>query len=143
MNRWLLDTDHVSLLLGGNQNIAEQLERCHPDVFVSIVTVQELLNGWVGRLNRNTDPKELVRLYGNLSVTVNFIQSVQVLKFDERAMTRYIALRQQNRILTRRRIEKDVRIAAIALSQNATVVTRNRKDFELISGLTIENWADV
>lgn len=143
MNRWILDSDHVSLLLAGNQNIIEQSARRHPNVFITIVTVQELYNGWVGRLNRNEDPDNLVKLYDRLAITVDFIKSVQVLGFDELAKAQYVLLRQQNKILARRRIDKDVRIAAITLSQNATMVTRNRKDFELVPNLVIENWADV
>lgn len=35
----------------------------------------------------------------------------------------------------------DLRIAATALEMNATVVTRNVRDFERVPGLTVENWA--
>ncbi len=35
----------------------------------------------------------------------------------------------------------DLRIAAIALANNATLVTRNTQDFIEIENLTLENWA--
>jgi tRNA(fMet)-specific endonuclease VapC len=36
----------------------------------------------------------------------------------------------------------DMLIASIALAHRATLVTRNLRDFRLISGLILENWAD-
>lgn len=36
---------------------------------------------------------------------------------------------------------QDLRIVAIALSQNATVITRNKRDFERIPALNIEDWS--
>lgn len=36
----------------------------------------------------------------------------------------------------------DLRIACIALAHDATLVTRNTKDFAHVPNLKVENWAD-
>jgi tRNA(fMet)-specific endonuclease VapC len=35
----------------------------------------------------------------------------------------------------------DLKIAAIALTRDATVLTRNLKDFSRVPGLRVEDWA--
>ena len=49
---WILDTDHASLFLAGNKAIVTAVDKHYKDVAITVVTVQELFNGWVGRLNR-------------------------------------------------------------------------------------------
>jgi tRNA(fMet)-specific endonuclease VapC len=46
----------------------------------------------------------------------------------------------ENILLKKKRLENDVRIAAIALSVDGTIITRNQKDFSQVPGLKIEDW---
>jgi len=62
---------------------------------------------------------------------------VTILKYDSHAEVHFQTFRTQKiRIGT-----QDLRIAAIVLSQNATLVTCNRQDFEHIPTLKIEDWS--
>jgi len=36
----------------------------------------------------------------------------------------------------------DLKIAAICIAHDATLLTRNVRDFEAIPGLRVENWVD-
>jgi tRNA(fMet)-specific endonuclease VapC len=49
VNRYILDTDGVSLILYNHSQIIANAAQ--DEVAVTIVTVQELFNGWVGRIN--------------------------------------------------------------------------------------------
>lgn len=118
-----------------------QVGKHSKNVAITVITVQELFNGWNGRIN---DPKQADRLsflYTKLWKTTNFIKSITILNFDSEAENCYLNLRLDYKHLAKKRIAKDMRIAAIALTQNAIVATRNQKDFSQVPGLTIENWA--
>lgn len=139
MALWILDTDAVSLLLENHPTISQRIREVGADSAISIVTVQELFNGWIVRINNATDLEELIRLYGRLYRVVQFYSQVNVLNFDRAAAEQLTELL-QNPILSKQRLQRDMRIAAIALSQNATLVTRNYRDFSQVPGLMIENW---
>lgn len=140
MSFWILDTDHVSAVLRGNQSVINRAAQQHPNVVITIITVQELFNGWIGKINQTSDTRKLVNLYSKLTQTIDLIKAVQVLNFDNSANQVYESLRQQFPVLARKRIEKDLRIASICLAQNAILVTRNTQDFALIPNLILENW---
>jgi tRNA(fMet)-specific endonuclease VapC len=79
----------------------------------------------------------LIVSYSRLEITIKYFNSVQVLPFDGIAQKFLEELvRLKIRVGT-----QDLRIAAIALSVNGIVVTRNQKDFSKVPNLQIENWA--
>jgi len=68
---------------------------------------------------------------------MDFLCGFTTLKFDDHAEAHLQNLRAQKlKIGT-----QDMKIAAIARSKNATLVTRNRSDFVGITGLTIDDWS--
>lgn len=105
------------------------------------MTVQELFNGWVGRLNDPTEINRQVILYAKLSIVVRFVKKTVVLDFDQLADRQFRQMLTAYPQLRKNRLQKDMRIAAIVLSQNATVITRNYRDFSQVPYLQFENWS--
>ncbi len=60
--------------------------------------------------------------------------------FDQAAGDRYQQLLMEIPSLSKKRLQKDMPIAAIALSIDAIVVTRNYRDFSQVPGLLLEDW---
>jgi tRNA(fMet)-specific endonuclease VapC len=140
MTLFILDTDSASLFLAGNQKLIYRVTQEVPHVVTTIVTVQELFNGWAGRVNDPAEANNLVRIYGKLWQTTEFLKTIEILTFSEVANTCHQRLIQEHRFLAKKRLEKDMRIAAIALSVGGTIITRNQKDFAQVPNLKIEDW---
>lgn len=141
MSLWLLDTDHVSLLLERHPQVSRRVAEVGAEVAISIVTVQELFNGWVVRINDAREVEDVVRLYGKLNRTVALFGRARVLDFDEKAGQSFQRLLNENPTLSKQRLQKDMRISAIPLSNDAVVVTRNYRDFSQVPSLKIEDWS--
>jgi tRNA(fMet)-specific endonuclease VapC len=58
----------------------------------TIITVQELFNGWAGRINDPAEATNLVRIYGKLSQTTEFLKTIEILPFSESANNYYRSL---------------------------------------------------
>ena len=108
-------------------------------VAVTIVRVQELFNGWVGKINDPSLVHNLPGLYSKLWTTVKYLQTIEVLDFTPEADTCLKKLLKDHPPLRKNRLQKDMRIAAIALSVGATVITRNQRDFCQVPRLLIED----
>jgi tRNA(fMet)-specific endonuclease VapC len=140
MTLFILDTDAASLFLAGNQKLIERVTQNIPDVVTTIVTVQELFNGWAGRVNDPAEANNLVRIYGKLWQTTEFLKTIEILTFSELANTYYQRLILEHKLLAKKKLEKDMRIAAIALSVGGIIITRNQRNFSQVPGLKIEDW---
>lgn len=138
MCRYILDTDCVSLIFYNHPQVTTNAAK--HKFAVTIVTVQELFNGWVVRINDPSLVNNLPALYSKLWTTVKYLQTIEVLDFTPEADTCLKKLLKDNPSLRKNRLQKDMRIAAIALSIGATVVTRNQRDFSQVPGLSIEDW---
>ncbi|BAZ15498.1 hypothetical protein NIES4071_73700 [Calothrix sp. NIES-4071] len=138
MALWILDTDHVSLLQRGHPVVISKVAAVKSnDIAVTVVTIVEQMYGRLDVIKKAKSKQELVKAYAFLSDTFSRLCQSNILDFNEAAFDTYNELlKQKIRIGT-----QDLRIAAIALSVNATVVTRNRKDFEKVTDLKIVDWS--
>jgi tRNA(fMet)-specific endonuclease VapC len=141
MTRWVLDTDHLSLLERGNVKIQRKLQQSNVNsVAISIVTAEEKLKGRLAVINNLSGIDRVERLaaaYRALQSTIEDLQTLPILPFTDIAHDRYRELLQQKIRIG----SHDLRIAAIALSVDGVLVTRNRRDFERIADLRIEDWS--
>ena len=112
MSFYILDTDHISLLLQGNQAVISKVAQVYPNLAITIVTVQEIFNGWVVKINDRTESANLVNLYTKLWTTQEYFKGVRILNFDTAAYTCHQGLLRENQQLNKKRLQKDLRIAA-------------------------------
>ncbi len=137
---WILDTDSLTLLLQGHPTVADNLAAKTPgEVVITVVTAEEQIWGRLSAIRRASqasDKERLVRTYRKFHEALNDLLRFVILDFTEIANLQYQELRcQKIRVGT-----QDLRIAAIALSVDAIVVTRNQRDFRQVPGLQLNDW---
>ena len=135
---YLLDTDHLTLIQRGESKMsARYLATPREERVASVISFQEQMRGRLAVINKLTDPDQLAQAYRLLREIQSFYCGLRVLDFDQVASAHFESLRKVHRRLG----TMDLRIAAIAVTQNVTLVTRNTQDFIDIENLTLENWA--
>jgi tRNA(fMet)-specific endonuclease VapC len=137
---FLLDTDHMSLLDRGGAagvNIRERLRAVPPDdIATTIVTYEEQMRGWLARIAQAPTTARQIAAYRELKWQLQNYCAIAVLEYDEKAAAEFERLRQaRTRIGT-----MDLKIAAIALANGATLLSRNLGDFGKVPGLRVQDW---
>ena len=96
------------------------------------------VRGWLAAIAKERSALRQVVGYGELGRLFEFYQEFEIVPFDEPAARRFDELRAQKlRVGT-----MDLKIAAIALVHNALLLSANKRDFEQVPGLRVENWLD-
>jgi tRNA(fMet)-specific endonuclease VapC len=137
----LLDTDHLSVLQWQEQPACDRLlERLDQlpadDIATSIISYREQMQGWLAYLSPARKPEQIVLAYDRLESLRRSFLKRNVLSFTAEAQARFTDLRKQCTRLQ----SLDLRIASIALTTNATLLTRNLRDFRQVPELTVEDW---
>ena len=138
----LFDTDILSLWeLGAGPEygvIQLRLSGQPPGaVGVSIVTFHEQYNGCQLYLSRAKTADDLVSGYERLDKVLRTFVLLPVIPFSTAAAAELDRLRSLKLGVK----PMDLRIAAIALAGNLTVVTRNVSDFARVPGLRTQDWS--
>ena len=130
MPEYMLDTDTVSFALRGQGRVAARLLEHRPSqLCISSIALAELRFG--------AETRRSQRLHRIIST---FVESVEVVAFDQRAADRVATVATS---LARRGTpigSFDTLMAAHALSLGLTFVTNNTHRFSRIAELNTENW---
>jgi tRNA(fMet)-specific endonuclease VapC len=138
---YVLDTDHFTLAYYGRAGVRERIERERSThtVLIGQVTRLEVLDGRIQAVLKAANGAAAGRAINGLKLSEEYLAGFDVLPFDARAGEQFDSLLQDKKVKKPGR--KDLLIACIALAHDATLVTRNIKDFQPIPGLKVDNWA--
>ena len=137
----VLDTDHFSEFDRGSEaglRLRVRMGRTDAAFFITIITVEEVMQGWLPRIKSCRTAREQIAIYERLQGSVAVLGDWDILPWDEEAVNVYETLK----LRKIRTGTMDLKIASIALAYEATVLTRNTVDFAKVPGLRIENWLD-
>ena len=125
---FLVDTDWVADYLKGRPGAVQLLNQLAPDgLAISLITLGEIYEGiYYGR-----DVK------GHQRGFLAFLRLANVIPFNRAIMKRFALIRGQLRAKGRLIGDPDILIAATALQDDLTLVTRNLRDFQRIPNLKL------
>ncbi len=104
-----------------------------------IIVVEEIIRGRLNVIRQAEAGKSKVsidRAYQLFQDTFDDFRYLQILSYTPQAELQFQQWKKQKiRISTH-----DLRIAAICIAHDATLISRNRQDFEKLPELTVEYW---
>ena len=124
----------IELMRGHMPKTMELMKASSPDMFkISCIVEAELLAG--AQKSRNAQKTTLL--------TERFLAPYERLSFSSDSAHIYAKLRADLEGRGLKIGPHDLLIAATALSEGATVITRNVKEFKRVSGLSVEDWEEI
>lgn len=137
----ILDTDHLSEMDRGSElgvSLKNKLLPHAREVFVTIVSAEESLRGWLAAIHSQKTSHNLIYAYSRLDAALHSLEEWMRLAWDEDAARIFDQLKASGLNVG----TMDLRIASIALAYEATLLSRNLKDFRQVPGLKVENWLE-
>jgi tRNA(fMet)-specific endonuclease VapC len=137
MRLYILDTNIISLLNEGNEPVSDRVRSTPPELLsTTVISLEESLSGWYTYIRKLKKYDDVVRGYNKLRDTCMKYATFEMLPLTDEDLRRADGLIK----LVKNVRKNDLRIASIALNNNATVVTANIRDFQRIPGLNYEDW---
>ena len=128
---YCLDTDIAIQYLKGDKEVKLSIDKVDKTkLSVTPITLCELYRG--AFLSNNIEV--------NLFVINKLLASVNILDFDVFSCEIYGKIYSQLKRLGKLTQDSDLMIASICITNSKILVTRNKKHFEHIKGLKIEQW---
>jgi tRNA(fMet)-specific endonuclease VapC len=130
--KYLLDTNVcIVYIKGRNLSLKRRFDTLPiEEIAVCSVVKAELFYGAV----KSANPER------NFALQQAFLDQFVSLSFDDLAATTFGTVRAQLETRGTPIGAYDLQIAAIALANNLTLVTHNRREFERVEGLQLEDW---
>ncbi len=135
----ILDTDHLSEFergLAAGARLAQRLNASGEEAAMTIISVEKRLRGWLAQIARLQDPYREAVPYRRLQERVVLFAAWKVLPWTQETAEIFVRLRAGGVRIG----AMDLKIASIALSRNATVLTRNLRHFQKVPRLRAEDW---
>ena len=127
----MLDTDIcIHVINARPEKLIQKFERHAAQICMSSIALAELLYG----------AEKSTRRQASLETVANFAARLEVMAFAEGAAVHYGQIRAELERAGTPVGTHDMLIAAHARSEGLVIVTRNRREFDRIAGLRVENW---
>ena len=126
----ILDSDVCIEILRGNELVIQKREETDDDVATTWITASELAYGAEKSRAREQ----------NLTLVTEFLGTLPILGLDIPSALEFGRCKSRLERAGMRIADADLFIAAIALANGASLVTGNRRHYERIENLRIEDW---
>ena len=105
-------------------------------IVTTVVNYEEQSRGRLATVGAARTARQLVHAYTHLRQHALNYRTIPIIGFDEAAsLTAAMLQKSKLRLGT-----MDIRIAAIALTNNALLLSRNLRDFQRVPNLRVEDW---
>src|SRR5262245_48757264 len=136
----LLDSDHLSVLLDERAiryaPLENRLDAAGDALALPVVCIEEHLRGWLAMIHRVNDPYRQIIPYLRLKKIFTHLRHWSIAEWNEPSADNFARLGSLRRCIG----SQDLKIACIALANDALLLSANLRDFKQVPELRVGNW---